>query len=352
MGGVRPNSEGQSPKEARRPKPESHQRELDSFFRVSAFRTSDSPEVRLVTVGLNSDTPAVHWKKVTLIGVGLLGGSLGQALRGRRLADSVTGFVRRTATATDCDKLGAVDVATRDLSEAVTGADLIVLCTPIAQMLRLTEAMCQSLKPGAIVTDVGSVKGSVVEALSPLVRKAGGHFVGSHPMAGSEKTGVTAARPDLFVDAVCVVTPVKQSNRAAIRAVTGLWKSVGSKVLLLAPGIHDQIVSQSSHLPHVVAAQLSNLVLNPRTAKQQAMLCANGFRDSTRIASSSPEMWRDIALANRKNLLGAIDHFVAGLTGFKQVLRNGDPRAVLRFFEQAKIRRDKWSKSADAHSPE
>jgi prephenate dehydrogenase len=294
----------------------------------------------------------VHWKKVTLVGVGLLGGSLGLALRGRRLADSVTGFVRRAAAARECEKVGAVDVATRDLEQAVTGADLVVLCTPIAQMPQLVKEFCPFLLRGAIVTDVGSVKSSVVDSLSPLVSKAGGHFVGSHPMAGSEKTGVGAARADIFAGAVCVVTPNAQSKRSAVREVTELWKSVGSRVLRLTPAEHDAIVSRSSHLPHVVAAQLANLVLGPQNPKQQALLCANGFRDTTRIASGSPEMWRDIALANRKNLLAAIDSFVDGLKAFKQALKNSDPEAVSLFFEQAKSQRDRWSRNSQANSPE
>jgi prephenate dehydrogenase len=148
------------------------------------------------------------------------------------------------------------------------------------------------------------------------------------------------------------MTPETVSNPAAVRKITQLWKSVGSRVLRLTPEAHDQLVSRSSHLPHVVAAQLSNLVLNPQSPKHLAMLCANGFRDTTRIASGSPEMWRDIALANRENLLSALDSFVHGLTDFKRVLQRGDEAAVSRFFEQAKHRRDHWSRKAQAHSPE
>jgi prephenate dehydrogenase len=171
-------------------------------------------------------------------------------------------------------------------------------------------------------------------------------------MAGSEKTGVGAARADLFVEAVCVITPEANTNAGAVRKVNGLWKSVGSRVLRLSPEIHDELVSRSSHLPHVVAAQLSNLVLSPKSPQHQAMLCANGFRDTTRIASGSPEMWRDIALANRRNLLGALDSFVQGLATFRRVLERGNEAAISRFFEQAKQRRDKWSRNAESHSPE
>jgi prephenate dehydrogenase len=264
----------------------------------------------------------------------------------------VAGYVRRAATAKDCERVRALDLATRDLREAITGAELVVLCTPIAQMAPLVERMAPFLSPGAVVTDVGSVKQSLVGSLSPAINRVGAHFIGSHPMAGSEKTGVCAARADLFVDAICVVTPTAAASRNAVKTVTDLWTAVGARVLRLAPAVHDELVSRSSHLPHVVAAQLANLVLHPGSPKHQAALCANGFRDTTRIAAGSPEMWRDIALTNRKNLMAAIDAFVGGLADFKRALKTGDSAAVTRFFEQAKTQRDKWSRQAPAHSPE
>ena len=294
----------------------------------------------------------VRWKKITLVGVGLLGGSLGMALRKRRLAGSVVGFVRRAASVTECEARGAVHVATRDLRRAVEGADLIVFCTPIAQTRLLGKQMLPWLKKGAIVTDVGSVKGSVVRDLETLVARAGAHFVGSHPMAGAEKMGVAAARADLFIGAVCVVTPTRKSNPAAVGKVEQLWKSVGSCLLRLTPEAHDRFVSRSSHLPHVVAAQLARLILSPGHPKEQGMLCANGFRDTTRIASSSPEMWRDIALANRRNLSRALEVFTQGLQEFRRALRRGDAEAVASFFEQARERREQWSKRAGSPSPE
>ena len=227
-----------------------------------------------------------------------------------------------------------------------------MLCTPLAQMRSLVEQMLPAVKRGAIVTDVGSVKSSVVRDLERLVARAGAHFVGSHPMAGSEKTGVAASRHDLFVDAVCVVTPTPRSNRAAVRKVEKLWKSVGARVLRLAPQAHDELVSRSSHLPHVVAAQLANFVLSPEHPKVQAMLCANGFRDTTRIASGSPEMWRDIAVANRKNLLRALSAFENGLGEFKRALKDRDAAGISRFFDLARQRRDGWSPQAGSASPE
>lgn len=294
----------------------------------------------------------MRWKQITLVGVGLLGGSLGLAIKRRGLARRVVGFVRRRASLSECRRFGAVDCATLDLLEAVGGADLVVLCTPIAQMRPLLHAMRPALKPGAIVTDVGSVKGTVVNELEGLATKAGAHFVGSHPMAGAEKTGVAAARANLFVNAVCVVTPTRKTNRQALTRVEGLWKAVGARILRLSPGEHDKLVSRSSHLPHLVAAQLASLVLRPEAPRTQGLLCANGFRDATRIASSSPEMWRDIALANRRNLTASIDAFIEQLHGLRNVLHRGDGKALQRFFFRAKQRRDQWSKRATSPSPE
>jgi prephenate dehydrogenase len=294
----------------------------------------------------------VNFQKIAIIGVGLLGGSIGLAVRQRRLAKETAGFVRRTASLADCEQAGALDYATTDLLAAVSGAELVILCTPLAQMVAITDQLLPALKPGAVVTDVGSVKASVVRALETRVSRAGAHFVGSHPMAGAEKTGVRAARADLFVNAVCVVTPTKKSHAPAVRALEAFWKALGARTCRLAPAEHDALVSQTSHLPHVVAATLASRVLHPHKARAQSALCATGFRDTTRIASGSPEMWRDIALANRQNLARAVKGFIADLGKFQQALARADHAAVTRFFETAKQRRDAWCACEATHSPE
>ena len=294
----------------------------------------------------------VRFQKITLVGVGLLGGSLGLAVKQRRLARHVEGLVRRTASVTECEQLGVVDHAGRDPRKAVADADLIVLCTPISRMRETLTPMLPALKAGAIVTDVGSVKGAVVRELEALVAAADGHFVGSHPMAGAEKTGPGAARADLFADAICVITPTRRSSAMAVKRVEDLWKAVGGRPLRLTPELHDELVSRSSHLPHVVAAGLANYILSPLHSKQQALLCANGFRDTTRIASSSPEMWRDIALANRKNLGRVLGVFIDDLREFQHALEAGDEPAIQEFFEKAKQRRDAWCTHAPSPSPE
>ena len=292
----------------------------------------------------------VLFRKITIVGVGLLGGSIGLAARRRRLAWEVAGFVRRPASLKDCEKAGAVDYATTDLLTAVSNANLVILCTPLSQMRSRVVEMLPALKRGAVVTDVGSVKAGVVRELESLVQKSGAHFVGSHPMAGAEKTGVGAARADLFVDAVCVVTPTKKSDTAAVRKVEQFWKSLGARTIQLTPEQHDLLVSRSSHLPHIVAATLVNLIFNPASPQIQTKLCANGFRDTTRIASGSPEMWRDIALANRKNLSRSLDAFISGLQEFQRVLKKSDVKAISKFLEAAKAQRDNWC--ASSTSPE
>jgi len=278
----------------------------------------------------------VHWSKITLVGVGLLGGSIGLAARRRRLANRVSGFVRRAESIAECVRAGAVDDAGTDLARAVAGADLVLLCTPLAQMASLTASLVPALPRGAIVTDVGSVKGSVVAELEPLVAGAGGHFVGSHPMAGAEKTGVGAAREDLFERAICVVTPTTATNKEALRKVETFWSDLGGRTARLSPELHDDLVSRSSHLPHVVAAELANYVLSPIHPKEQAVVCATGFRDTTRIASGSPEMWRDIALANRQHLARVLGVFIGDLQEFQHALETQDAKAVEEFFQDRK----------------
>ncbi len=264
------------------------------------------------------------------------------AIRQRGLAEQVCGVVRRATIIADCERLGAVDLATGNLGSAIRGADLVVLCSPIGQMGALTREFLPYLEPDALVTDVGSVKGPIVAELEGLIAKAGGHFVGSHPMAGSEKTGVHAARSDLFEGSLCALTPTPRSNPEAVVRIRQLWEAIGARVLSLTPAQHDDLVGRSSHLPHVVAAALANYVLSPAHPKEQGALCAGGFRDTTRIASGSPEMWRDIALANREHLGRVLGVLIEDLQEFQRSLQQADSPAITEFFTAAKQRRDAW----------
>jgi prephenate dehydrogenase len=226
------------------------------------------------------------------------------------------------------------------LVEAVTYADLVVLCSPVGQMPDLFREMSRHLSADCLVTDVGSVKSDLVAEVEPLAQAVGVRFVGSHPMAGAEKSGPAHARADLFDGAVCVVTPTSASDPAAVLAIRSLWEAVGSRVIQMSPVLHDDLVARSSHLPHVVAAELANYVLSPIHPKEQADLCAGGFRDTTRIASGSPEMWRDIALANRRHLSRVLGVFIEDLSEFRLALDAGESKSIEDFFRQAKSRRD------------
>jgi prephenate dehydrogenase len=294
----------------------------------------------------------VQWRKVVLAGVGLLGGSLGLALRERALAAHVTGLVRRRQSIQECLKLGIAHTVTRNVAQAVEDADLIVLCTPLSQMEPLFSQMLPFVLRGTIVTDVGSVKRPVVVSLERVGRKKGIKFVGSHPMAGGEKMGAANARADLFENALCIVTPTATSDQSAVRKIEKLWKNVGSRVLNVSPVEHDRLVSGTSHLPHVLAAALSRHVLKPQSFAKSGPFCANGFRDTTRIASGSPEMWRDIALANRQHLLASLDGFAHELTGFVKSLKAADSAKLLEFFASAKNRRDDWVTNCPSSSAE
>jgi prephenate dehydrogenase len=285
---------------------------------------------------------AVLFRKIALVGVGLLGGSLALAIRERRLAAVVQGFVRRAASIKECEQAGLPDFATTDLAAAVRDADLVILCTPLAQMRGLTEKFLPALKQGALVSDVGSVKASVVADLETLVSDAGGHFVGAHPMAGGEQPGVGAARVDLFSNAVCVITPTSATHAAALQQIEEFWRALGTRLLKMTPQLHDELVARSSHLPHSLAAALASYVLKPEHPKEQPQLCATGFRDTTRVASGSPEMWRDIALANRVPLSQALAELTEQLQQLQRAVAAGDAAAIEKFFTTAKQRRDGW----------
>jgi len=300
---------------------------------------------------MNTENPPVQFKKVALIGVGLLGGSLGLALRQRRLAGTVIGYVRRSQSVRECLSCGAVDKVTLDLAEAVHGADLVILCTPLAQMKALAKQLVPHLERGTLVTDVGSVKASVVKDVETLVSRAGAYFVASHPMAGSEKAGVKAARADLFLGAICVITPTSKTRSAALKRTEQLWKALGSRTIRTTAEAHDQLVSRSSHLPYLSSVALTNHILDPAHSAAQGLLCAGGFRDTTRIASSSPEMWRDISLANRRHIRKALAGYMQHLRKLDLMLKLGEGDRLSACFQKAKTLRDQWFSGASSRLP-
>ncbi|HLZ35173.1 MAG TPA: prephenate dehydrogenase/arogenate dehydrogenase family protein [Nitrospira sp.] len=287
---------------------------------------------------------AVHFTQVAIIGVGLIGGSLGMILRRKGLASSVVGVGRRIENLKTAVELGAIDRYVVDPKEGVKGADLVVLATPVDTYDRHLTAWASCLKPGAIVTDVGSVKGNLVEQ-SERAMPAGVHFVGAHPIAGKEKTGVAAGSEQLFAGARCILTPTKTTNQQALEQVRVMWQETGSTVLTMDPHLHDKILGAVSHLPHVAAFALINALVDIRETVPALDLAGHsggGLRDTTRIAASSPEMWRDIFLWNRDNLVAFIEAYERSLGRLKQLIRAGDAAGIEKELERAKQEREKF----------
>lgn len=296
---------------------------------------------------------AVHFRQVGIIGVGLIGGSLGMILRRKGLADHVVGVGRRVENLKTAVALGAIDRYVADPQEGVRGADLVILATPVDTYERHLHDWSHCLTPGAIVSDVGSVKGTLVER-SESAMPTGVHFVGAHPIAGKEKTGVGAGSDQLFKGARCILTPTNRTAQTALERVKQLWEEAGSIVLTMDPHLHDQILGAVSHLPHVVAFALMNALADLRDQQVPSLDLAGhsggGLRDTTRIAASSPEMWRDIFLWNRDNVVSCIERYVRALEELKQLIKAGDTAGIEKLLERAKGEREKLNSSSPSNS--
>ena len=276
---------------------------------------------------------------VAVLGAGLLGSSLGLVLKGRGLADTVRGAGRREETLEKAKAMGAIDTAHLDMREACDGADLIVLCTPAAGIPNQLDAVQPACAAHAIVTDVASTKATICNHASatwpqPL------RFVGSHPMAGSEKFGPEHARPDLYEGAWTIVCPQNAADDAH-KTVTRLWESVGARVIELSPDDHDAIVARTSHVPHVVAACLAEVAAS---SGDVSSLVGKGFRDATRIVEGRPELWRDICLTNREAVLNGLDAFAQRLEAVRGFIDNADGAELDAFFEAAREARQRLAK--------
>lgn len=273
------------------------------------------------------------FERVAVIGLGLLGGSVAGAVRARRVAKRVVGVSRGRETAAAALAAGCADEATHDLAAGVAGADLVVLCTPVFAMAETLRRAAPQLAEAALVTDVGSVKGPLVETLPGLL-PPGVHYVGAHPMAGSHETGLRHARPELFEGAVCVLTPTAATPGPALARVRGFWTALGARVVERDPAEHDAEVAWVSHLPHALAfAYAESLAAAPGGA---FALAAGGFRDFTRIAASDPELWADILVTNRKALAGPLAAAARSLAKLAEALEAGDLESVHRLLAAAR----------------
>jgi len=272
--------------------------------------------------------------RVAIIGVGLIGGSLGLALRQKRLARRVVGVGRRRASIDRALEIGAIDEGTLDATKGVKDAELVVLGTAIRLIMEMGEKVATALSPGAIVTDVGSTKSEVVRRLEKVL-PAGVHFVGAHPIAGSEKRGVDAARPELFEKCICVLTPTEKTDPEALRRVADLWSAVGARVATLSCEEHDRILARTSHLPHLVASALVASLQGPDTG-----FVGTGLRDTTRVASGDVDVWCDVFLTNREAVLEALAGFTDRMSELRRAVETGDRDKLALLLAAAKRRRD------------
>lgn len=286
----------------------------------------------------------IRFQKVVIVGVGLIGGSLGLVLKQKQLAQLVVGVGRRLENLEQAVQLQAIDRFEMDPGKAVLDADLVVLATPVETYVPHLQDWGKLVHAEAIVTDVGSVKGALVEQVEALLPK-GSRFVGGHPIAGREKSGVAYASVRLFEGARCVLTPTRRTDPQAQRMIGHLWESAGSKVSLMDPFVHDRVLGAVSHLPHLVAFSLMHTLqdlqgdLGPSVHLLE--YSGGGLRDTTRIAASSPEMWRDICLANQRNLTEMIDAYILRLRQIRDVLEAGDSAKLEEMIAQAKDLRER-----------
>ena len=288
--------------------------------------------------------PLPLFKQMTIVGVGLLGGSLGMICKQQGVASTIIGTSRRVENLKKAVQLQAIDRFTTDLAEAASGSDLLVLATPVDAFEPALKTCASRLAPGGIVTDVGSVKGALVARMEALVPE-GIAVVGAHPIAGKEKSGVEEASLDLFRGARCILTPTTRTSPAALVKIRQLWEATGAQISEMDPELHDRVLAAVSHLPHMVAYALVNAIASIQETQMPTLdlqsLSGGGYKDTTRIAASSPEMWRDICLWNRENLVSQIDTYLSCLEKLKALIKAGDGGGLCREMERAKQVRER-----------
>ena len=287
--------------------------------------------------------------KVLIIGLGLIGGSLARSLKQNNQCREVVGHGHREQSLKKGVELGVIDSFSLDLDAALVGVDVVVVATPVLVAQDNLRELVSRVAPDTVITDVASVKGSLLQAAR---EGAAGvvppNLVLGHPIAGSERSGVEASRADLFVDHRVILTPTEETAPAALETVRQMWLSTGARVQDMAVAEHDAILAATSHLPHVLAYALVDALAHSEASEDIFNFAAGGFRDFTRIASSDPTMWRDIALSNREELLRAMDMFSQHLHNLRTAVEGGDGEALHKIFTHAKATRDAFAeKKAD-----
>ena len=281
-------------------------------------------------------------ERLCIIGTGLIGGSLARALREAGACQEVVGAGRNTGNLQTAVDLGVIDRYDTDLAQAVSGADMVVVCVPLGAMEDVFRAIKDQLAEHAVLTDAGSAKGSVIEAVQRAFGRVPDFFVPGHPIAGTEKSGVEASFPGLYKDRRVILTPLPETSTNATDRVRDMWEAAGARVTEMDPLHHDAILAATSHLPHVLAYTLVDSLSKLDDSDELFEYAAGGFRDFTRIASSDPVMWRDICLANGDAIQLMIEHFIGDLQGLSQAVKDHDGQQLLEIFTSAKIARDRY----------
>jgi prephenate dehydrogenase len=286
---------------------------------------------------------AARFGRVLVVGVGLIGASFGLALKAAKLAGHVAGIGRGRDNLRKAREIGAID-AIADGPAAAADADLVLVATPVGQFEAALAALAPRLAPGALVTDAGSTKRDVIAAARRVLGDGVARFVPAHPIAGAEKSGAAAASAELFRGRRVVLTPLAENPPGAVSRVEQAWRACGARVHRMSAEEHDEVLAAVSHLPHLLAYALVSEIAGRPNSAQLFGYAAGGFRDFTRIASSHPEMWRDICLANRDRLCAELDAFEAKLRRIRPLVAAGDGAGLERLFAQARAAREKWLK--------
>lgn len=281
--------------------------------------------------------------QLAIIGVGLIGGSLARALRRAKLVGHVRGCNRNEASLKKAVELNVIDDYSLKIGDTVRDADVVVIGTPLSAAESLLPEIVRSLKAEAVLTDVGSVKGGVVNAAKKVMGDRIAFFVPGHPVAGTEKSGVEASFAELFVDHRVILTPLKQTDSGAYKLIARMWRATGAEVVELEVEHHDEVLAATSHLPHILAYALVDCLAGMQQRDELFQYAAGGFADFTRIASSSPEMWHDICFSNRDALLNALDIFSKHIDRIKSDIEQSNSGRLLDIFKRAKQARDKFA---------
>ncbi len=289
-----------------------------------------------------AEVTGARFERAAIIGVGLIGGSFALALKAAKACGQVVGVGRGRANLDAAVALGAIDVAESDVAQAARGADLVLVATPVAQFARVFQALAPVLSPAALVIDAGSTKRDVIATARANLGARIAQFVPAHPIAGAEHSGVAAAKADLFRGKRVVLAPLPENTAESVVRATAAWRACGARVAQMAPEEHDAVFAAVSHLPHLLAFALVHELAQRPNSAQLFSYAAGGFRDFTRIASSHPEMWRDICVANRDEMLVELARYGAQLESIRALLAAGDAAGLEDVFARARAARNRW----------